>query len=264
MLFDRYQVVVETKRLFRKPIETRYAPMIRCPDCTHAVLVGWGMGEGFQAEEGEPAYDALLRLFGEEHPQIELADAHRNARVSLMTSEARWRLILNAFEHAGYERFVPPHGRFVHVPLVTRTFQVIGVMFLIWVTTTVVMAFVGALLPDSARDAVVLSYLWGSTGFCLAYFIHSIRRGMRSWTDIHVTRRATPAMHRSLARMLSGLEPDGSTLADAKRVAGQNNWPAAIVDAHKVLRIMARSPATGRVAACPVREPVTPETAGSD
>lgn len=239
VIHERCRVVVEVKRLFRRAVDLPYAEMVRCPQCGHAALVERGFGDGFRTQTDEEPYDALVRFFGPDHREVALADAYRNAKVDLVSNDARWHLILNAFAHTSYEQFVPPVGSLPRKTTLGRLTS-----YLVW--TLVLLMGVGLLmgvalasLPERFND---VANIIATLGFGAAFL------GMTGWhawcywkewsVEIH-RRRSTARVHRSLARMLRGLDADGSTLRDAKKTASENKWVTATVDPEKVLELIA-------------------------
>ena len=239
VIHERCRVVVEATRPFRAPIDLPYAEMVRCPNCGHAAMTERGFGDAFRPRPDEEPYDALVRFFGPDHRETSMADAHRNARVDLISNDARWHLIVNAFAHASYEQFVPPVGSLPRRTTLGRlTSYFVGVLILFLVGGLGAGVLV-AVLPEAWSDvgnAIITISLVGA-------FV-----GMTGWhawcywkewsVEIH-RRRSTRRVHRSLARMLRGLDADGSTLRDAKKAALENKWVTAAVDPEKVLELIA-------------------------
>jgi hypothetical protein len=239
VIHERHRVVTEVRRPFREPVDLPYAEMVRCPRCGHGALVERGFGDGFRAREDEEPYDALVRFFGREHREVALADAYRNAKVDLMSNDSRWQLMLNAFAHASYEQFVPPVGSMPRKTTLGRLSSYLLGTLILTMVVTVVAGIVLALLPERLRDIGTVigplslgGAIFGMTGWHAWCF-------WKEWSvEIH-RRRSTVRVHRSLARMLTGLDADGSTLRDAKKTALENKWVTAAVDPEKILELIA-------------------------
>lgn len=242
MVHERKRVVTEVRRLFRGPVDLPYAEMVRCPQCGHAALVERGFGDGFRPREGEEPYDALVRFFGHEHREVALADAYRNARVDLMSNDSRWQLILNAFSHASYEQFVPPVGSIPRRTTLNRITALLGGLLVVIAGSSALFTVLTAALPPAphaAQDVLSLAMMIGVGAGVVGVVAVNGWCFWKEWSvEIH-RRRATGRVHHSLARMLAGLDADGSTLRDAMKTAAENKWVTATVDPEKILALIA-------------------------
>lgn len=242
VVHERHRVVTEVRRPFRKPVDLPYAEMVRCPQCGHAALVERGFGDGFRARDGEAPYDALVRFFGREHREVALADAYRNAKVDLMSNDSRWQLILNAFAHASYEQFVPPVGSIPRRTTLNRITALILGFLMITMGSSVVFTVIAVMLPAAphpAQDVLAIVMMIATIAGVIGLVAWHAWCFWKEWSvEIH-RRRSTVRVHRSLARMLTGLDADGSTLRDAKKTALENKWVTATADPEKVLELIA-------------------------
>lgn len=256
MFHDRYRVVIERKRPFRKPIDLPYGEMVRCTGCGHAAMVERGFGDGFTPHDGEAAYDALVRFFGRGHREVAMADAYRNARVDLMSNDSRWQMILNGFAHASYRQFVPPDGRAAAVPLVPEVLWTILVMFLMTIGWFAVSIPVMLVVPERFSDTAAVVFSTAMLTSLVMYPVWKIVFGLRSWSPDSVHRRSRARVEKALTPMLRGLDADGATLRHAKKAALENKWVSSGIDPERVLEALT----TGR----PVGARTAPVASGGE
>lgn len=238
VLHERYRVVTELTRWFRKPKDLPYAEMVRCPGCGHAALVERGFGDGYTKEENDDAYTEMVRFFGNDHREVALADAYRNTRAGLLSNESRWQLVLNGFAHASYVQFVPPSDRWAAVPVVPELLKVCLVVFLL-ATGWVFLVALGSMIPPQAVGGAVAAVLmFIMLSHLVLYVMWTLWMGVRSWSPDAKRRRSSARISAALAPMLAGLDADSSILRDAKEAAVKNNWASAGVDVERVLEII--------------------------
>ncbi|MBX3323808.1 MAG: hypothetical protein KF757_12545 [Phycisphaeraceae bacterium] len=220
-----------------------YSDMLQCPKCNHQLLVERGFGQGFQPHEHEDAYDALVRMVGQDNVEVALADAYRNAHVDLMSSESRWHMILNAFRHANYRQHVPTDGSPLPQSWVSRL-MVLGIsLALSGLVGGVVIGIAAASLPTPASTISV--NILSTAVLCIwLYQIGWHIRGFCRDSSTHLHRRlSTGRVHKYLARMLTNLDVDGITLRNAMTTAGENKWITASINPEKVLELIAHNTA---------------------
>ncbi len=263
VLHDRKRVVIESRRLFRKAVDLPYAEMVRCPQCGHAAMVERGFGDGFRPLTGEEPYDALIRFFGRDHREVALADAYRNAKVDLMSNDSRWQLMLNAFAHASYEQFVPPVGSIPRRTTLSRITALLSGLLVVIVGSSMLFTVLTAVLPahpHPAQDALTLATMIAVGTGVIGVVAVNAWCFWKEWSvEIH-RRRATGRVHHSLARMLAGLDADGSTLRDAMKTAAGNKWVTATIDPEKILELIEANAASNRLRADPAT-PASPSDA---